>query len=277
MYPSRVLVMAALLLGANAAGAQSSLPDDAAAGQIPVYAPGPEYSPPLATAADTTPELLHYKFELGGATAPNLASSPPAGTATATLQGSIQQNGADLNLANNGFSLVGSGLSATTDFLNTGWATNLGTGSWTISFASQGISTNGTLYYVFGDDTANLFRCFTNGVAGSQNFILRGNGIADTLAPGAALATKTRTTFVYDSIANEIRAYVNGALVNTVAQTPGRSTSTGRVRSRSWVGRIVSARQPAACWTISACTTARCQPRKWPISIRVWWPTSRSC
>ncbi|MGE4073201.1 MAG: IPTL-CTERM sorting domain-containing protein [Lysobacterales bacterium] len=176
---------------------------------------------------DTIPEVLHYKFELGGSTAPNLASAPPPGTATATLMGAIQQNGMDLNLANNGFSLVGSGIGAGTDYLNTGWAPNLGTGSWTISMATSGISVNTTLYYVFGDTGTASFRCFTNGVAGPNNFILRGGGLTDVLAPGGALPTKTRTTFVYDSVANVVRAYVDGVLVNTVAQGTPNITGTG--------------------------------------------------
>jgi uncharacterized repeat protein (TIGR01451 family) len=246
MHPSRLIVLTALFFGATAASAQSVLPDDAAPGQIPVYAPGPEYSPPRAIAADTTPELLHYKFELGGATAPNLASSPPAGTATATLQGSIQQNGADLNLANNGFSLVGSGVFSSTDFLSTGWVTDLGAGSWTISFASQGYAADNNLRYVFGDFAAGSFRSFTNGVAGPGNFILRGDGITDVLAPGAAAATKTRTTFVYDNVANEIRAYIDGALVNTVAQGAINITNPGNTTDRFKVMGFASSRGASA-------------------------------
>ncbi len=228
----------ALLFVTQMAAGQSALPDDAAAGQIPVYPPAVPYVRPSARLVDTVPEVLHYKFELGGSTAPNLASAPPPGTATATLLGAIQQNGMDLNLANNGFSLVGSGNSATTDYLNTGWAPDLGTGSWTISLATSGISVNTTLYYVFGDTGTASFRCFTNGIAGSNNFILRGAGLTDVLAPGGALSTKTRTTFVYDSVANVVRAYVDGVLVNTVAQGTPNITGTGPFKVMGYAANV---------------------------------------
>ncbi len=179
-----------------------------------------------ARAAPPVPELLYYKFDETGTIVTNRASSPPPGTASASILGGIAQNQPNETLGNV-TALRGSGLSASTDYLNTGWVTNL-SGSWTISFASRGISTSGTLYFVMGDFTAQSLRIFTNGVAGSTNWILRGTGLADTLIPGGALAgTTTVNTFVYDSAAGNIRAYLNGALVSTVAQTALSFAGTG--------------------------------------------------
>ncbi|MBL7773676.1 MAG: fibronectin type III domain-containing protein [Chitinophagaceae bacterium] len=174
-------------------------------------------------ASNPNPELLYYKFDGTGTTVPNLALTPPSGTANATIMGSITQG----STGQSGGALNGSGITGTTDHLNTGWATNLGNSSWTISFWSQGISTNSTLYYVFGDVTAGSFRCFTNGVAGSNNWILRGGGLIDVPLPGGALNIPTVNTFVYDAVANNVKAYLNGVLVNTVNQGALNITGSG--------------------------------------------------
>lgn len=171
-----------------------------------------------AAHADSVPELFHYRFDDNSLTVPNLASSPPPGTATAALMGGHTLDGPDLNFAGTGHSIAGSGQSASTDYLNTNWATEL-LGSWTISFATQNITASSTLFYVFGDINAGSIRCFTNGVAGPNNWILRGP-FNDVLVNGGATEALHRTTFVYDSAASEIRAYLDGVLVNTVAQTP---------------------------------------------------------
>lgn len=170
-----------------------------------------------------TPELLYYKFDGTGTTVPNQALTPPPGTGTATIQGAITQNPG--NLCNG--SLIGSGLPSSTDFLNTNWAPNLGTGSWSIVWRSTGISTNSTLYYIFGDVGSTSFRCFTNGVAGSTNWIIRGAGITDTYINGGALSTPTMCAFVYDQAAGQMRGYLNGVLVSTVAQGAVNLTGTG--------------------------------------------------
>jgi hypothetical protein len=160
------------------------------------------------------PDLLHYTFDGGTSTlVTNYASAPPIGTSTGTLLGGITQTGA-INCMSSG---VGSGISATTDYLNTGWTTSL-TASWSISFWCSGISTNATLYYVFGDINANSFRCFTNGVAGSTNWILRGGGMTDIYANGGALMTPKMITFVYDQTLNLASSYIDGVLSSTVSQ-----------------------------------------------------------
>ena len=137
--------------------------------------------------------------------------------------GSITQGG----MGEFGGGLIGSGNSSSTDFLNTGWATNL-SGSWTISLYLNNIQPSSVPYYFFGDANAGSFRAFTNGPAGSGNILLRGDPLTDVLATGGASNSgPTVTHFVYDENALVIRAYVNGVLVNTVAQSGPIVISSG--------------------------------------------------
>jgi hypothetical protein len=165
--------------------------------------------------AQANPELLYYKFSGTGNTVPNEASAPPPGTAIATIQGSITQGAGGLC----GGALIGSGNASSTDYLNTGYAPNL-TGSWTISMYTRDITPSSTLFYIFGDANSGSFRCFTNGVAGPNNWILRGTGITDVYINGGATVAGHLTTFVYDQPTNNIYGYLDGVLVTTVAQ-PG--------------------------------------------------------
>ncbi|MBK8496926.1 MAG: hypothetical protein IPL50_19440 [Chitinophagaceae bacterium] len=161
-----------------------------------------------------TPELFYYDFDGTGTSVPNLASAPPAGTATATIVGGQTQGTAGMCGAG---SLVGNGLTSTSNYVNTNWATNLGTSSWTISFKTSNIPPSATLFYIFGDPGAGSLRCFTNGVAGANNWMLRGP-LTDVLVTGSATVAPHTITFVYDNTLNNIRAYRDGALVATVAQ-----------------------------------------------------------
>ncbi|HEU4719038.1 MAG TPA: LamG-like jellyroll fold domain-containing protein [Bacteroidia bacterium] len=171
----------------------------------------------VALFAQPTPDVLYYKFDGSGTSVPNMSSNPPAGTTTATIMGGLSQG----PTGQCGGALIGSGNAASTDYLNTNWQTNLtSASSWTISFWTSNVQGTSTLYYIFGDVNANSFRCFTNGVALANNWILRGTGLNDVLATGGAQTTPTLTTFVYDAVAGNIYAYVNGTLVNTVAE-PG--------------------------------------------------------
>ncbi len=179
---------------------------------------------PVTTASSLpTPEVLYYKFEGSGTSVPNLASAPPPGTANATIMGGVTQGGSAIC----GGTLIGTGVSSTTDFLNTNWAPNLGTASWTISFKSENITPSATLFYIFGDINTTSFRCFTNGVAGANNWILRGAGLTDILISGGATVAPHTNTFVYDATLNNVKAYLDGVLVNTVAQTAPNITGTG--------------------------------------------------
>ncbi len=122
--------------------------------------------------------------------------------------------------------MIGTGVSSSTDFVNTGWATNLTGMSWTISFKTANITSSSTLFYIFGDSTAGSFRCFTNGVAGANNWLLRGT-LTDVLVTGGAVVAPKTTTFVYDMSAGNIKAYLDGVLVNTVAQAGPTIAGTG--------------------------------------------------
>jgi hypothetical protein len=161
-----------------------------------------------------TPEILYYKFNGTGTTVPNLASSPPSGASTASIVGSQTQGGTGTCGTN---ALVGTGSSSTSDYVNTGWTTSL-TGSWTISFYTNNIPSTTSTYYIFGDLSAGSFRCFTGGVAGAGNWILRGP-LTDVTLTGGASTSAAVSTFVYDSTAGKIYAYLNGSLINTVNQS----------------------------------------------------------
>ncbi|ASS50812.1 MAG: hypothetical protein A3D31_14775 [Candidatus Fluviicola riflensis] len=162
------------------------------------------------------PEILYYKFDEVGTTVTNYATNPPAGTATATLLGGVTQgstgqcNGA----------IIGSGTASSTDYMNTNWAPSLNSATpWTLSFWTSDIGASSTLFYIFGDANSNSFRCFTNGVAGASNWILRCTGMTDVYINGAAIVAPTMTTFTFDPTTMNIKGYVNGVLVTTVAQT----------------------------------------------------------
>lgn len=166
------------------------------------------------------PEVLYYKFEGSGTTVPNLASSPPTGTATATILGNLTL-GANSSCLGNG--LVGTGSTSTTNYVSTGW--NLTTsGSWTLHFKlSNFTNDNSTIYYFFGD-SGSSFRAFTNGAAGANNIILRGTGMTDIkLIDAFPITTPTDYIFIYDSVGQTIKAYKNGVLVTTVSQTTALS------------------------------------------------------
>ncbi len=169
----------------------------------------------IGQTVSTTPEILYYKFNGVGTSVINYASAPPLGTAVATINGGITQGA----VGSCDGALIGSGISAASDYLNTNWAPNIGNGSWSIVFKTAGFSSTTTLYYIFGDINSNSFRCFTNGVAGANNWIIRGGGITDTYINGGATASETTCAFVYDSPANVLRGYLNGVLVSTVAQS----------------------------------------------------------
>ncbi|MEL6653037.1 MAG: LamG domain-containing protein, partial [Bacteroidota bacterium] len=165
------------------------------------------------------PELLYYKFDGAGTSVTNIASSP-VGNNPASIVGAMSQG----PTGQFGNALIGTGGTSTADYVDTGWPTNL-TGDWTISFWTSNIQPSTTLYYIFGDNTAGSFRCFTNGVAGAGNWVLRGTGITDVTVNGGAGVGAHVTHFVYDNSVPEIRAYLDGVLVNTVAQAAPLSLS----------------------------------------------------
>ncbi len=164
--------------------------------------------------AQGIPEILYYKFNDTGKSVRNLASSPPSGTTVATLNGSLKQGSTGTCGST---ALIGSGNLSNTDYMDTKWTTSM-TGSWTISFWGKGLDSSTTLFYLFSNITAGALRCFSGGVAGLGNIILRGP-LTDVLISGGASKNRTVCTWVYDASAGNIYAYLNGNLVNTVAQS----------------------------------------------------------
>lgn len=159
-----------------------------------------------------TPDLLHYKFDGTGATVTNYATSPPPSATVGTIVGAQTQTGVIGCMP----ALVGTGASSGTDYVNTGWTPSL-TGSWSISFWTSNIQPSSTLWYIFGE-SGTSFRCFTNGVAGPNNWILRGTGITDVLISNAATTTSNMVTYVYDQTAGNIVGYKDGVATVTVVQ-----------------------------------------------------------
>ncbi|MCH8554159.1 MAG: PKD domain-containing protein [Schleiferiaceae bacterium] len=160
--------------------------------------------------AQGLPELMYYKFDTGPSIV-NDASSP-VGTNPASITGTGMSVGGTGLFAT---ALVGTGTNSGTDFVSTGWATNF-TGSWTIGFWTSNIDPGSTLWYIFGDLSAGSMRCFTNGVAGANNWLLRATGMPDITANNAATTAPTYTHFVYDATAGDLKSYVNGVLDETV-------------------------------------------------------------
>ncbi len=173
------------------------------------------------------PEILYYKFDGTGTVVPNYASITTPANDTANIQGTGMTQG---NTGQCGGALVGTGTSGGTDFVNTNWTPNLGTGSWTLSFWTSNIVPSATLWYILGDINTAGFRCFTNGIAGPNNWILRGAGLTDIYINGGATTGSNLNTFVYDNSLNNVKGYLNGVLVTTVAQTAPNLTGTGPLK-----------------------------------------------
>jgi hypothetical protein len=126
-----------------------------------------------STFSQAVPEYMYYKFDAAG-NQQNYASAP-VGTNPAVLSGLTVGSTGQFGTA-----LIGNGLTSTSNRLNTGWATNLPSTGWTISFWVNNFpATSATTFYYFGDASAGTFRCFTGGVAGNGNLWLRGAGFTD--------------------------------------------------------------------------------------------------
>ncbi len=172
----------------------------------------------LSTSAQVpTPQLIHYKFDTPGTSVVNYATTSTLVPSTGTIIGAQTQTGS-INCMS---ALIGTGASSTTDYINTGWNSAY-TGPWSISFWTANNPASTTLFYIFGEATSS-FRCFTNGVAGTNNWIIRGTGITDILLTGAATVSPNLVTVVYDNVAGLSTSYINGVQTGTVTQTTSMS------------------------------------------------------
>ena len=209
------------------------------------------------------PEVLYYIFDdVGMATTPNYAV-PGRGSATATLMGGMTMG----STGQFGAALVGPGGSSSTNYVSTGWTTDIAASDWTISLWLSELPVGSTtLYYFFGDNTAGSFRCFMNGVAGQDWIAIRQTSPSWSLYIGPIAPGPTVVTYVYDSAALVVKGYLNGAYVDQIAvsalningtgefKVGGYSTSTGLsglMDEYRFYDRALSDAEIAATWNIS--------------------------
>ena len=165
--------------------------------------------------SEDLPELIYYPFDEGSGTQTANLADPGVGVDPApvighTLTGTGQ------------FGTALTGVTGEANKVDTGWVTDLGTGSWTVGMwldVSMLGPTN-PFMYLFGDMTAGSFRAFTNGAAGSGNVILRGPLNQVVITGGAPSTDPVVVAWVYNAAVPEIRGYLNGARVVTVPQVP---------------------------------------------------------
>jgi hypothetical protein len=171
--------------------------------------------------AQNVPEILYYRFKgnSSGHT-PNYAL-PGAGNNPVTVTGNTFTTGGQFDTC-----MTGIGGTGTTACLNTGWATNLGTGDWTISLWVKSLAevSSGYALYLFGDQTAANFRCFYGGAAGPNNILLRGDQIPDILVTDV-MPGPTVIHFVYDN--PNLIVYKNGTLFGTYLRPGVNLTGSG--------------------------------------------------
>ncbi len=211
-------------------------------------------------AQDSRPELMYFRFdEAGQLVTANKANPGTRVTLNATIGGTATMGSA----GQFGSALVGSG-SGSSSMLNTGWSTNLGMNSWTLSVWINNMPLSTTLNYIFGDASAGSFRCFSGGVAGSGNIWLRGPFVdikINGVAPGP-----TVVHFVCDRSTNQIHTYKNGVFVasTTVSSTFNLTGSGGQFKVGGYAtnpmlagtrldefrlyNRVLTAQEIAATW-----------------------------
>jgi hypothetical protein len=176
--------------------------------------------------AQSPPEMFWYRFEETGTTQTQNYAVPGVGAPVADIVGALTMGGA----GQFGAGLIGAGGISSANYVNTNWITNLGTGSWTISLwmNDQPVGST-TLYYFFGDNTANSFRCFLNGVAGANNIAIRGGGLTDMyigpVTPGPSVVH-----YVFDSSTNTLTSYINGVLASSVVQVAVNVVGTANLK-----------------------------------------------
>jgi hypothetical protein len=177
----------------------------------------------IAQTTYNVPERIYYKFNTVGTTVTNDASAP-VGTNPAPIIGGLTVGAGGFSATNG---LIGTGQTSTGNTVNTGWNTDM-TGDFTIAFWTSAVPSSATLYYIFGDNGANGFRCFTNGTAGAGNWLVRiPNGGDVTLTGGATNASKMMHV-VYDASALSVTAYVDGVQIDQATLTaPLNETGTG--------------------------------------------------
>jgi len=161
------------------------------------------------------PEVLYYSFNEAGSDSTENFAVPGSGWDWAQVMGAQTLGGA----GQCGTALVGTGNASSTDYVNTGWVTDIGTSDWTISMWLNDLHGTTALNYLFGDNTALSWRCFYSGAAGLFGVLFRlsGPGGTDITVPNVGPGPSV-LHFVYDSSVPDVKAYINGVLVVTQPQ-----------------------------------------------------------
>ncbi len=188
----------------------------------------------LTLAASGQAPILAYGFDAGG-----VGPAVNAGAAGGTMA----LNGLSLSgTSPNGTSCLHGDSSLASYGGDSGWITDLPNGvtvAFCVETSGHAMVGGNAFSYLWGDQTAAQFRCFTDGAAGANGILIRGGGLNDTLCPNAhGPRGWTHVTFVYDP-SGESRVYVDGARVNTVSQPAGVAmTGTGSFRVGGYSGSI---------------------------------------
>ncbi len=178
--------------------------------------------------AQNLPELLYYRFNEGSGPITANAAVPGAGSTGPTVPAAMA-----FAPGRFGTGLSGTGVSGVTSYIDTGWPLALGSTSWTLELwlnIAPAAST-GTVWYFFGESTSG-FRSFTNGAAGVNNVILRGNTLTDTIIPAvwSSQGTWSHLAWTMDTSTTPAvcRGYLNGVQVVSVNQaaTPAISSAS---------------------------------------------------
>jgi hypothetical protein len=178
---------------------------------------------PAAPPPGSGPDLLYYKFENNpNATTVLNCAIPGVGNPSPTIAGTTLTSGGQ-------FDSCLTGTAATSSGVTPGWNWDLGTSSWTISMWIT-MPSSTSISYVFGDVGSTSFRCFSGGVAGADNLLVRftssGGGTDEILINGTGPAA-TVVTIVHDSAAGQILAYKNGVFSNSVTRVTNMTMGTG--------------------------------------------------
>ncbi|MBN1633975.1 MAG: T9SS type A sorting domain-containing protein [Ignavibacteria bacterium] len=166
-----------------------------------------------------SPEILYYKFNDGVNSTPNYAVSG-YGIGNASITGHTLQNGGMYDST-----LVGGGGTGSDHYVNTKWAASLPQSGWTIGFWVSNISLGTTptnAVYLFGDVSANNFRCYYGGSGGIGStdtaIMLRCTGMSDVRIP-VVKGLSYYIHIVYDPALSNIKVYKNGYLSLAVPQS----------------------------------------------------------
>lgn len=174
------------------------------------------------------PEILYYQFNEGAGTQTMNTAFPGQGFVHAPVVGHTLQPAPSGQFGDGG--LQGVSNATGVNFVDTGWPTSLGSGSWSVGLWLDvgGVLVVNPFMYLFGDPQANSLRAFTNGAAGAGNVMLRATGMNQVNIPGGADPLQpTVLMWVHDDVAGVIDGYLNGVPTGSAAQGVLNLTGNG--------------------------------------------------